>query len=71
VALKELKIVTISKKELEKLVRKVVKENLDLVKKQKERAAKPLMGIIMKKVRGRVDGKLVNEILMNEVNKYL
>jgi glutamyl-tRNA(Gln) amidotransferase subunit E len=39
---------------------------------QKQKAAVgPLMGVVMEKVRGSVDGKIVSEILKKEIDRVL
>ncbi|MFH1821678.1 MAG: Glu-tRNA(Gln) amidotransferase subunit GatE [Methanobacteriota archaeon] len=57
--------------DLEKLVAKVVAENRKLVEERGLESVGPLMGILMEKVRGKVDGKLVHEILEAEIKKSL
>ena len=59
----------ISKKELESLIKKIANENQKLIKEKGERAIQPLMGLVMKEVRGKADGKLVMEILKKVVNE--
>jgi glutamyl-tRNA(Gln) amidotransferase subunit E len=34
-------------------------------------AVGPLMGIVMKEIRGKVDGKILNELLKQKVNEYI
>ena len=40
-----------------------------LIQEKGERAIQPLMGLVMKEVRGKADGKLVMEILKKTVNE--
>ena len=57
---------------LQDIVLKVISENPDSVndyKAGKDRAIKYLMGQIMKETKGSANPKLVNEILINELNK--
>ena len=57
---------------LTKVVLKVISENkesVDSYKAGKDRAVKYLMGMIMKETKGSANPKLVNEILINELNK--
>ena len=57
--------------ELEKLVAAVVSENRKLIEERGSGAIDPLMGILMTKVRGRADGKVVHEVLKREIEKLL
>jgi len=58
-------------KEIEELAKKLVKERIDFVKQRGLGAVGPLMGIIMKKLRGKADGKVISEILQKEIKKLL
>ena len=60
-----------SRDKLEALVEAVVKANHALVVERQERAAGPLMGEVMKQARGRVDGKLVSELLDAAIRRHL
>lgn len=57
--------------ELDVLLEKVVKENQDLIAKQGSRAIGPLMGVVMKKVRGRVSGEKISKLLGAKIDKVL
>jgi len=70
-AIQKLGLGPLSKGELQKLVSEVVSTKLDFVRERGERAMDPLMGILMQKVRGRADGKLVHELLKRELSKVL
>lgn len=70
-AAERLGLVRMEVAELEKLVTKVVAEHREMVEERGEKAIAPLMGVLMKEVRGRVDGKLVNELLKKEIEKLL
>jgi len=35
------------------------------------RAAGPIMGVVMKEVRGRVDGKVISDLLKEELRKHI
>ena len=60
---KKLKIKSVSKEDLRKLTLKVVNKNLEMVKKKEMRAKGPLMGEVMKQVRGKIDGSIVSKEL--------
>jgi len=68
-ALKELDLKPLSEKELEELVDEVVNENVDIIKERGERAFSPLMGMVMKQVRGRIDGSKVADILKKKIRE--
>jgi glutamyl-tRNA(Gln) amidotransferase subunit E len=61
----------LSKEEVEKIAENVVKSNYEFVKTMGKRALGPLMGYVMKEVRGKADGKLVNETLQKFIQKIL
>jgi glutamyl-tRNA(Gln) amidotransferase subunit E len=60
----------ITEAELAKMVSDVINENWILVEKRGKDAIQPLMGILMEKVRGRVDGKFVHQLLERELQKF-
>ncbi|KUO40312.1 MAG: glutamyl-tRNA amidotransferase [Hadesarchaea archaeon DG-33-1] len=68
-AIKHLGLKMMTRAEVLKLVSGAVRENLKLVEKRGKASVKPLMGIVMAKARGRVDGKLVHELLERELRK--
>ncbi|KXB02765.1 glutamyl-tRNA amidotransferase [candidate division MSBL1 archaeon SCGC-AAA261D19] len=70
-AVKELGLEKMGRDELEELISSILEKKQDLVKERGERAIEPLMGIVMKKVRGRADGKLVHEILERKLKTAL
>ena len=63
----ELNLKKVSKRDLIKLVKEVVSKNIELIKERKMGAIGPLMGEIMKLVRGKIDGKIVSQ----ELNKII
>ncbi|MDD5181664.1 MAG: Glu-tRNA(Gln) amidotransferase subunit GatE [Candidatus Nanoarchaeia archaeon] len=63
-AMRKLKLQRISKKELEKFTDKILEENKELVEKKQFGV---LMGFLMRKVRGRIDGELVSEVLKKKM----
>ena len=54
---------------LEKVIEKVVKDNKKLINEKGDRAIQPLMGLVMKEVRGKADGKVVMELLKKKIGK--
>ncbi|MFZ2472983.1 MAG: Glu-tRNA(Gln) amidotransferase subunit GatE [Methanothrix sp.] len=57
--------------EVEKAVRAIVASKVDLVRSKGERAAAPLMGLVMKELRGKADGGIVSAILKKEIQNIL
>jgi len=59
------------KDELRALVRQVIQERESFVRERREAALKPLMGVVMERVRGKIDGKIVFEVLQEELKDFL
>ncbi|MHA1964323.1 MAG: Glu-tRNA(Gln) amidotransferase subunit GatE [Candidatus Thorarchaeota archaeon] len=57
--------------EVEDIIKKIVAEREDFIRDQGERSVGGLMGIAMKELRGKADGKTVKELLAAEVQKLL
>ncbi len=70
-AMKNASIETVGEAELEKIIEKIVEENQDIIKNQEERAVGPLMGIVMKELRGKASGETINKILLKNIRKKL
>ena len=60
-----------SRDELTSLVKSVVSDRAEFIKQRGKSALGPVMGVVMKEVRGRIDGKVVSEVLNSELEKYL
>jgi glutamyl-tRNA(Gln) amidotransferase subunit E len=56
---------------IESVVHNVVASKADLVRSKGERSAGPLMGLVMKELRGRADGAMVSAILKREIQNIL
>jgi glutamyl-tRNA(Gln) amidotransferase subunit E len=69
-AIEKLGLAVIGRAELRKLVMEVVASNRELIERRGRAAIAPLMGILMERVRGRADGKLVHELLERELRKF-
>ncbi|MFW9770552.1 MAG: Glu-tRNA(Gln) amidotransferase subunit GatE [Candidatus Heimdallarchaeota archaeon] len=67
----KLKIESISIEELNKIILKIIKKNIQVIKEKEMRAIGPLMGEIMKEVRGKIDGAIVSKELKNQLQKKL
>ncbi|MHA2025944.1 MAG: Glu-tRNA(Gln) amidotransferase subunit GatE [Candidatus Thorarchaeota archaeon] len=57
--------------EVENTIKKLVKDRENLIREQGERSIGALMGAAMKELRGKADGKTVNELLRKEIQKLL
>jgi glutamyl-tRNA(Gln) amidotransferase subunit E len=70
-AVAKIGIAELKKSEVESLVHGIVASRVDLVKERGERSIDPLMGLVMKELRGKVDGSLVSAILKKEIENIL
>ncbi|MFW9804179.1 MAG: Glu-tRNA(Gln) amidotransferase subunit GatE, partial [Candidatus Thorarchaeota archaeon] len=61
----------IETKDIEKIIRSIVEDRLDFVREKGEAAVGGLMGVAMKELRGKADGKLVKDLLTSEVKRVL
>ncbi|WP_456371676.1 Glu-tRNA(Gln) amidotransferase subunit GatE [Methanocaldococcus sp.] len=61
----------LSKEEVEKIIENIIKEHLDVVKEKGLKAYGFLMGRCMAKLRGKADGKLVNDILRKKLEEII
>ncbi|MFW9799476.1 MAG: GAD domain-containing protein, partial [Candidatus Thorarchaeota archaeon] len=57
--------------ELERIIRAIVRERVDFVRERGETAVGGLMGVAMKELRGKADGKTVKDLLIIEVRRVL
>ena len=70
-AIENTSIESISEIDLEKIIEEIVEKNESIIKNQKERAMGPLMGIVMKELRGKASGEMINSILLKNIKKKL
>ncbi len=70
-ALRRLGAERATEEEVRRLIKKVIIDRESFVRERGREAAKPLMGLVMKELRGRCDGKLVNKILLEELDKFV
>jgi len=61
----------VSKADVEAIVRRVVAEREGFTRERGMAALGPLMGVVMKELRGSVDGKVVSEALRRELERLL
>ncbi len=57
--------------DLEELVDRLISDKADFIREKGKFAQKPIMGLVMKEARGRVDGKRVNEIVKKKLEEFL
>jgi glutamyl-tRNA(Gln) amidotransferase subunit E len=60
-----------SELDLDSMVDRLIVEKADFIKEKGINAQKPLMGLVMKEARGRVDGKTVNDVLKRKLEEFL
>jgi glutamyl-tRNA(Gln) amidotransferase subunit E len=70
-AIADLGLQAISEEDAEKLVEKVITDNMHLIQERKEGSFGPLMGTIMKTSRGKVDAALVGRLLREKLKETL
>ena len=70
-AMKNASIESINEDEIEKIVVDIVDKNEGIIKNQKERAIGPLMGIVMKELRGKASGEIINRLLLKNIKSKL
>ncbi len=70
-AMKNASIEAVNESDLEKIIEEIVEKNQEIVKNQKERAVGPLMGIVMKELRGKASGEMINKLLLKNIKKKL
>jgi len=57
--------------DLDRFIEQLIQEKGDFIAEKGEHAFKPLMGLVMKEFRGKVDGRVVAEKLRSAINKAL
>ena len=70
-AVKSLGLAMISQEELEKMIDDLMRENRSLIEERKEGAFGPLMGMVMKRTRGRVKAESVSETLKRKLKEFV
>lgn len=70
-AIENTSIESISEEDLEKIIEEIVEKNESIIKNQKERAIGPLMGIVMKELRGKASGEMINSLLLKNIKNKL
>ena len=70
-AMKNASIESVNEEEIEKIIVDIIEKNEGKIKNQKERAIGPLMGIVMKELRGKASGEIINSLLLKNIKKKL
>jgi glutamyl-tRNA(Gln) amidotransferase subunit E len=70
-ALELLGLESISQEQLNQIIDEIIKKNLDYIKENGQRALGKLMGHVMEQVRGKIDGKIINDTLGNKFKTKL
>ena len=70
-ALKNASIEAIDEVKVEKIIMEIIEKNQEIVKNQRESSVGPLMGIVMKELRGKVSGEIVSNVLLKNIKKKL
>jgi glutamyl-tRNA(Gln) amidotransferase subunit E len=60
-----------SEEDVVKIIRKITMERKQFIEERGRDALGPLMGIVMKQLRGKADGKVVSKILKEEIEKMI
>jgi len=69
IAMQSTDVSSMDEAELNRILDKIIQNNVDLVKERGEHAVVTLMGIAMKEVRGKASGKMVNDLLRKKVSE--
>ncbi|HDI12412.1 MAG TPA: Glu-tRNA(Gln) amidotransferase subunit GatE [Candidatus Bathyarchaeota archaeon] len=69
-AIKSLGLSMLSEEEIRRIVRETVEKNMELVKQRGKGAFGPLMGIIMRNYRGKVDAEKVSKLLREYLESF-
>ncbi|MGB2841127.1 MAG: Glu-tRNA(Gln) amidotransferase subunit GatE [Halobacteriota archaeon] len=56
---------------VERLIEDIVNSKTDFIREKGARAVGPLMGVVMKELRGKVDGKVISKLLAEKVKEVL
>ena len=68
---KELDLLMLSEDDVKEIVTGIVASNVEMIKERGQAAMGPLMGKVMKDLKGKADGKLVNKLVKEEIQNYL
>lgn len=66
-ALKTASLESLDSEKLESTIKRIIENNEEIIKNQKERSIGPLMGIAMKELRGKASGEMINKLLLKNI----
>ena len=69
--IEEVQADSLSDEELDTILDGIINDNTDIIKRQRERALAPLMGVAMRTLRGKTSGQKINKILQQKIRKVL
>jgi glutamyl-tRNA(Gln) amidotransferase subunit E len=70
-AVEKASITQLSQDELERILDKIIEQNYDEIKKDGMHSTSSIMGMVMKQVRGRTSGSLVNQLLKTKIQDII
>ena len=70
-AVEKASITQLSQDDLEKILDKIIEQNYDEIKKHGMQSMSSIMGIVMKQVRGKTSGSLVNQLLKTKIKAII
>ena len=70
-AVENASITQLSQDELERILDKIIEQNYDEIKKDGMHSMSSMMGMVMKQVRGRTSGSLVNQLLKTKIQAII
>ena len=70
-AVEKASITQLSEDELEKILDKIIEQNYDEIKKDGMHSMSSIMGMMMKQVRGKTSGSLVNELVKRKIRAII
>jgi glutamyl-tRNA(Gln) amidotransferase subunit E len=70
-AAESLNLIMLSDDDVEKIINELANSNITIIKERGMGAMGPLMGMAMKKLKGKADGKLVNKLLKDKIQSII
>lgn len=70
-AAKSLDLIMLSGEDVEEIISEIVSSNKKMVEERGMAAMGPIMGMVMKKLKGKADGQLVNKLLKDKIQNIL
>lgn len=68
---KDKNLLVLDESDVQKIIGEIVAKNSSMIEERKLGALGPLMGVSMKELKGKADGKIVNKILKEEIEKLI